>query len=406
MSETEKRPPVLCPPDQCTACMACEQTCPTAAISMQMNERGYNLPHIDPSKCINCNACERVCPIINERVVPQEKPTVLACWHKDDNVRMVSSSGGAFSALAAITLSHGGYVWGAAYNEDMQVVYTYTDTEEVLNKLRRSKYVQCHVGDAFKKIKAQLTEGKEVLFCGTSCHVRGLLSFIPKTLKSGLTTVDFICHGVPAPGVFKTYIDWIERRYNDKVNEFNFRDKTYGVDNGVMSSAILKNKGKIKLIDKENSYMYGMLHNTFLRPCCLDCKSNGFLRESDFTIADFWGLGRKIPFTAENPREKGISLMALNSVKAKELYKNKLLHINLNIEERTLQEALEGNGPYVKSAKAAANSETFWKEYQTAKSWDDVLHFFKPTLSEQAKQFVKVHFGPIIADKLRKLLGR
>ena len=210
------------------------------------------------------------------------------------DIRLKSSSGGVFSAIAEYILKNGGIVWGAAYSKDLTLTYQYVENIEDLDRLRRSKYVQAEVNDSFKLIKEQLRVGKNVLFTGTSCHIRGLYSYLPKKLQENLITIDFICHGVPSPSVFKKYINWLEKKYNDKLVDFNFRDKQYGWDNGVLTVGYFQNQGKKIFMNDENSYFYGMLHDMFIRPCCHECQSNGLQRESDFTIADFWGIGRRI----------------------------------------------------------------------------------------------------------------
>lgn len=44
--------------DKCISCGACEQECPTGAIS-----QGDDIYVIDPEKCIECGTCRAVCPV-------------------------------------------------------------------------------------------------------------------------------------------------------------------------------------------------------------------------------------------------------------------------------------------------------------------------------------------------------
>lgn len=401
----ERRIPILCDKKDCTGCAACKQICPQNAIFMEKDEKGFLYPQVDPDKCIGCLLCEKKCPIKSIERVTNPSPTIYACWIKDQNVRLKSSSGGAFSAIAEYIIKNKGVVWGAAYMENLQLTYQYVDNIEDLDKLRRSKYVQAEVNNAFLKIKDQLESGMTVLFTGTSCHIRGLYSYLPKRLYKNLVTVDFICHGVPSPAVFRKYIDWLERKYDDRLVNFNFRDKQYGWDNGVLTVGYFQNKGKKIFMNDENSYFYGMLHDMFIRPCCHECQSNGLNRESDITIADFWGIGRKIKFNYENEKKYGISLLALNSEKAHKLYdlgfKDSLVSV-----PRIQQEAYEGNWNYRFSAKRNPQTPLFWKKFHQTDNWEELLEFFQPTFSEKCKLFVKKYCGPTIANKLRKLLGR
>lgn len=401
----EKRSPILCDKQDCTGCATCAQICPKDAINMIKDEKGFLYPQIDSIKCIGCLLCEKKCPINTQERITNSFPTVYACWHKKMEIRLKSSSGGVFSAIAEYILENGGIVWGAAYTKDLNLSYQYVDNIKDIDKLRRSKYVQAEVNSSFKIIKQQLQDEKTVLFTGTSCHIRGLYAYLPNKLHKNLITIDFICHGVPSPTVFRKYLNWLEKKYNDKLIDFNFRDKQYGWDNGVLTVGYFQNKGEKKFMNNENSYFYGMLHDLFIRPCCHECQSNGLRRESDITIADFWGIGRKNKFNYEHERNYGISLLALNSKKAHILY-NSGLKDNLISIPRTQQEAYEGNWNYRFSAKRNPQTTIFWKEFQKTDDWENLLVFFQPTFSEKCKLFVKKYFGPTIANKLRRILKK
>lgn len=49
------------------------------------------------------------------------------------------------------------------------------------------------------------------------------------TFKGNLYTVDLICHGVPSPRVYNSYLHYLERKMKSKIKEFIFRDKIGGV---------------------------------------------------------------------------------------------------------------------------------------------------------------------------------
>lgn len=400
-----KRYPILCKENECTACAVCQQICPHNAIEMVANDKGFLYPQINTQQCIQCLLCEHKCPILKPERKVNNEPQIYACWNKNEKIRQNSSSGGAFSAIAEYILSQNGYVWGAAYDKNLKLVYQYACIPKDLAKLRKSKYIQCEVGNAFKEIKKQLSENKTVLFVGTSCHIRGLYSYIPQEITHNLITVDFICHGVPSQAVFRKYINWLEKKYDDKLTDFNFRDKRYGWDNGILTIGKFQKTGEQKFMNDENSFFYGMLHNLFIRPCCHECTSNGLKREADFTIADFWGIGRNEKFPYEKEKNKGISLLALNSDKAQIIFhkgiKNKIYYI-----KRTLEEAHQGNWNYKFSTKRNINTIRFWEEFKQTNNWEELLYFFRPTFFEYCKLFIKQYLGPTIANKLRKLIGR
>lgn len=188
----------------CCGCNSCVQRCPKSSITMREDEEGFLYPDVDESTCIDCGLCETVCPVIHQSTV--RKPiAVCAAKNKDEKIRLSSSSGGAFTALAESVIDEDGVVFGAKFDEDWSVVHDYMETREGLAAFRGSKYVQSRIGDSFKKAEQFLKAGRKVLFSGTPCQIAGLKRFLRKEYDN-LLTVDFICHGVPSPGVWREYL--------------------------------------------------------------------------------------------------------------------------------------------------------------------------------------------------------
>lgn len=364
-----KRLPQLCHADKCTACSACYSVCPAGAITLVEDAVGELHPNVDPDVCIGCGLCEKMCPENGvAQVARYGKPVVYCCWLKDADKRRESTSGGAAYAISAAVIGKGGHVWGAAYDANLSVRYTEANTLAELAPIQKSKYVQSYVADAFKAIKRELDAGDLVLFTGTGCHVKGLRSFLRKDYDN-LITVDLVCHGVPGQGVFMKYKRWLEDRYQDKLNEYLPRHKraSDGQETTYCSLARFANKGDVKLELDENSYFTGFQHNLFLRANCYDCQANGEERFADITVADFWGLGKMAPFADYKQRTLGISMLALNSEKARAFFHE--FSGLVEYEERTYAEACCTNTQYYRSAKPSPRREEFRREYPGA-TWD------------------------------------
>jgi len=209
--------PTLCFPEACTACSACANICPASAITMVENAYGEHHPSVDPDKCLGCKLCEKTCPEANPDLTTKNAaPTVYSCWLRNADDRKQSTSGGAAFAISSAVIRQGGHVWGAAFDANLQCRYTEANTIQQLRPIQKSKYVQSFVGDAFQKIKAELDNGDLVLFCGTGCHVKGLLAFLRRPYDN-LLTLDLVCHGVPGQGSFRKYVSWLETKYSDRV---------------------------------------------------------------------------------------------------------------------------------------------------------------------------------------------
>ena len=310
------------------------------------------------------------------------------------------------STIAQYVLGQGGVVWGAAWDNNMHLKCQSAENAEDLDKLRRSKYVQSEIGDAYKEIKRQLADGRAVLFVGTPCQVRGLYAFIGKSDVSNLLTVDFICHGVPSQKVFGRYIKWIESKFGERVVNFNFRDKRFGSENySAHTVAVFEKSGEKVLAYENNSYMHSFINSLFMRPCCHRCVSNGIMRDSDFTIADFWGIGRHEKFAHVAEKSRGISLVSTNSAKAEDLFWKHMAQ-TMHTEKRSLEEASRGNWNYSHSSHGNAMSDSFWEVFCNSERWEQTMQFMQPTFAEKCKIFIITHFGSSFANKLRKILGR
>ncbi|TWV64533.1 Coenzyme F420 hydrogenase/dehydrogenase, beta subunit C-terminal domain [Parabacteroides distasonis] len=316
--------------NECCGCNACVQRCPESCITMREDNEGFSYPEVDREVCIDCGLCEKVCPVIHQG--DKRKPlAVYAVKHKDDKIRLSSSSGGAFTALAESVIDEDGVVFWAKFDEDWSVFHDYTDTKEGLAAFRGSKYVQSRIGDSFKKAEYFLKAGRKVLFSGTPCQIAGLKRFLRKEYDN-LLTVDFICHGVPSPGVWREYLKEETARQcggknsvlshpnikerDARIESISFRDKRLGwkkysfaltlsvpIGHGVKNTVLLSEP-----LNK-NIFLRGFLTNLYLRPSCHACPAKSFKSGSDITISDFWGGQSIIP---EWNDDKGISVMFLH----------------------------------------------------------------------------------------------
>ena len=189
----------------CCGCASCVQVCPKKCISFSEDKQGFRYPLVNESICIDCGSCERVCPMLIDRV--KTTPIIVyAAKNRNELIRRASSSGGIFSFLAERVLSEGGVVFGAKFDDNWEVVHDYTESIDGLASFRGSKYLQSRIEDNYQKVKFFLQNGRKVLFSGTPCQIAGLKSFLQRD-DGNLITIDFVCHGVPSPKVWRKYLE-------------------------------------------------------------------------------------------------------------------------------------------------------------------------------------------------------
>ena len=349
---------IYCRKQDCTGCYACVNACPKQCISMKTDEEGFSYPKIDESQCINCNLCERVCPVKNKRKSQNETLKAYGAYSKNFDTRMKSSSGGIFSALAENVLDKGGAVFGVGLNEKFEAEHICVQTKEDLQKLRGSKYVQSKVGDSYKKAKEILESGRVVLYSGTPCQIEGLNSYLGKTYDN-LITQDIICHGVPSPLVWKNYVEFRQQVANGKAEEVHFRKK---VDSWKHYYVYFKfNNGKIY---QKSAFADPMMRMFFmhwcLRPACHECVFKDKHRNSDITLADFWGVKKVLPKMYDR---KGVSLVLTHSTKGEMFFKE--IQNDIEFLEVEPEKALKYNPSMTKSSKSSFRRKRFIKDLQT-----------------------------------------
>lgn len=257
---------------------------------MVEDKEGFLQPVIDAQGCVACHKCEHICPITNRPTSNSSEIHAYAVKNNNNEVRLQSSSGGAFYSLAKRIIEQGGVVFGARFNDDWGVVHDYAETLEGILPFMRSKYVQSSTESTFKTVKQFLECGRIVLYSGTPCQLGGLKSFLGKDYDN-LISVDFICHGTPSPMVWREYLKSLGCK--DEIAGVNFRDKQNGWKD--FCQTIYTRSSTLSEAHSDNIYFLGFNYNVFLRRSCYDCYFKTVSRNVDITLADYWGGGTSLP---------------------------------------------------------------------------------------------------------------
>ena len=336
----------------CSGCSACFNICPKNAIEMKEDEKGFKYPVIDQTKCINCGLCRNSCPVLKD-LKQNNEIEAYACYNRNIEERFKSSSGGIFILIARKIIERKGVVFGACLDEEFKVKHSYAETIEELNKFMGSKYVQSTIGDMYKKAKEFLDNGRYVLFTGTPCQIEGLKSYLNKEYYK-LYTQDIICHGVPSPLVWEKYKDYRENKDKKKPINISFRNKENGWYKYNMKFSYLTNH--YKKSQSKDLFMKAFLKNTILRDSCYDCHFKKKNRNSDITLADYWGIQNVHKNLFDN---KGTSLLVINSDKGKKIFE--IIKEELIYEKTELDVAIKYNPSMIKSVNADPNREKFFE---------------------------------------------
>lgn len=382
----------------CSGCSACASICPKHCITMQADSEGFLYPVVNEADCIDCGLCEKVC----HELLPydERKPiNVYAAINKDEQVRMNSSSGGMFYLLAEKTISEGGVVFGARFDEEWQVIIDYAETLEDVKPFMGSKYVQARTATAYRDAETFLKQGRKVLFSGSPCQIAGLHHYLRKDYDN-LTTVDFVCHGVPSPKVWHRYLDEVMTSGKRAINDVKFRNKGNGWKkfNFVLSYNHDNKSYSLSSWHQQNHYMRAFLSDMILRPSCHDCRAKQGRSHSDITIADFWGIDREIPHMDD---DKGTGLVLVNTEKGRQA----LDWSKVTMKESSIEVASKYNGGLSSLTKPHPKRTEFFAALDTSSS---VISLIDNCLRPPFKRRVRIALGGYkrhLLDILKNLAG-
>lgn len=364
--------------DDCCGCEACVSSCPHSCITMKEDDKGFLRPWIDTANCTGCNLCTKSCPILSPHD-PTEPLHVYACKNSDEDIRMKSSSGGAFTAFATKIINDGGVVYGAAFNPDFSVHHSRVDNHDDLALLRGSKYVQSSIDGTYRAAKKDLALGIPVLFSGTPCQIAGLKSFLGNKTFPNLYCIEIVCHGVPNSKVFHRYLSSLETLNNSQLSYFSFRDKK----NGWMAYenyAVFKNGAEYRCLGKNDPYIQGFIKNLYIRQSCSDCHFKYFKSKADITLGDFWGSDI---FGNEFNDNTGISLVCINSENGADLFYSVCTAFEIN--ESSLEKVIPHNAHLTQSIIHHDNANKFFKNYQKKDFIKYVPDLLKDSILSQVK---------------------
>lgn len=389
----------ICKENSCTGCKLCYDICPQKCIDFVEDECGFEYPVINHNNCINCNLCKIKCP--SNQSFKTRKGSFYMGIHKDYKILKESSSGGAFSAIAALVLKNNGIVVGATIDDESKIVkHIVVKSKEELYKLRKSKYYQSDTKNIYCNVLEQLKDGKNVLLSGTACQIAAAYSYIPPIYYDKLLTVDVLCHGVSSKKIVDSFIRSEEKRFNKKVKKYYFRIKeSFGWQSGGGT--------KMKLVFEDGSthieensiddFFLAFNKNVALRESCYDCKYCGVERISDFTIADFWGITEKRANLEQ--QKQGVSVITFNSDKARQLKDRVEEYIHL--EKVDPSEVVPYNNAFIEPNKRPINRDKFSTMMENNIDFHNIINelYWKYKL----KMKIKLLLGPAIISKIKRL---
>lgn len=274
----------------CSGCGACQSSCPRGAIRMARGADGFIYPKIEKDDCISCRRCLSVCPARGKLISRDKPPKSYIGFCSNSDLVSSSSSGGIFPAIAQETLREGGVVFGAEifHDEDGRIdcKHAEANSEKELSELQGSKYIQSSSAESFPLVKGLLESSRKVLYCGTSCQIHGLLSYLGED-NENLIIVDLVCHGVPSAKMLNSYVSYLG--FNpESIESVSFRKRISEGGPYRIALSCVDQERPLELSLRESAYYRLFMNCVHYRPACYSCKYSSVYKPADITLGDYY----------------------------------------------------------------------------------------------------------------------
>lgn len=290
----------------CQQCGICKAVCPKKAISFKRNSEGLNIVRINQDTCIKCKLCIQFCPANSNTVSPHYREIIrnrifYLGYHKNEQIRYHSSSGGITRAIAITCLQENivdgvytlrktdeyPFAEGCLYTQDNIPEY-----EEIPNSI----YHSIPLNENIKKI-----QGKRILIIGTSCQIKSAYHY----LKHRTSKLYCLCIFCKQQKTIRStqFMAKMLRTSIDITNKFSFQYRGNG-----WPGSVSINKKNINY-STASSLPFGK--RLWSVPGCHICGDPYAIDHADLTLMDPWNILKD--------EKIGCNLVVCHTEKGKEL---------------------------------------------------------------------------------------
>lgn len=302
----------------CSGCSACIAVCPVHAIKLELDPAGFYHAVLDDECCIKCGRCTDVCSRFRNKKTGTDlhKAVLYAAQSTDPSTVRTSSSGGIAAEIAEYQIEQGNQICGVVYDyEKNRAAHVIVDSEEALDALKGSKYLQSDPSSAFSEIihGAKADKYRQYTVFGTPCQIAGLSRAAELAgVREQLLLIEIFCHGVTSYKLWDAELEKIHAKLHGDIQSLRFRYKTVDWHSSYCIHAEDREGNAYNGTRERSEFWQIYFENILLSDACINCMERLDHSSADIRLGDYWG--RRFQTNSD-----GVSAVFTNTEKGQEI---------------------------------------------------------------------------------------
>ncbi len=256
-------------PPACYACAACTTACGQDCIRMEKDAEGFLYPVQEKQECGERKECEKHCA---ERFNSVDGGENVRMYAAELYIADPVHNGFRASILEPFCntiLAQGGVVVAKVSKNQLQPEYRILRTAEDLLLLYMGCLAEGDIREGIARCKQAIAEKQPVLFVGNPCEIAAVRRELANA-SDALLTLSNNCRGVTSERVMRRYVDFLEQKFESKLEELSFENRIKGFVRPYVYAAFENKEVSIEPATKHtfyNAFTKGRLS----RPSCYSC---------------------------------------------------------------------------------------------------------------------------------------
>lgn len=256
-------------PPACYACAACTTAGGAECIQMETDAEGFLYPVQKKQDYQERKECEKRCA---ERFNSIDNGAGVRMYAAKLSIADPVHHGFWASILEPFCntiLAQGGVVVARVSKNQLQPEYRILRTMDDLLLLYMGCLTEADIREGIARCREAIQEKKPVLFVGNPCEIAAVRREIAEA-PDALLTLSNNCRGVTSERVVRKYIDFLEQKFESKLEELSFENRIKGFVRPYVYAAFESKEVSMEPAPKQAFYQ-AFTKGRLSRPSCYSC---------------------------------------------------------------------------------------------------------------------------------------